>query len=623
MNNTASRVRFGWRAFILICITAFATAQVRGSTPVHLPGSSLSGAPRSGIGAGPKGSPEVNAGKAGDGLRDALTPPTPLKLPFVDLPQEPLHGRALLTAMLLIALATLVSEDLTCIGAGLLAARGTIGLPAAVAASFAGILGGDVLLYLAGRFIGQPALRLPPLKWLLKAEDVARTSRWFAANGPAIIISSRFVPGSRLPTYFSAGMLGTGFWRFTAYFVIAAALWTPLLVGISAAAGVRMFTYYNLFRQYSLLILAATVLLLWLTVKLAVPLFSFRGRRLLLSRWRRRTRWEFWPLYVFYIPVAAYIALLGLRHRCLTLFTAANPGIPDGGFIGESKSKILAGLRNDGSFVAPYTVISSALPLEVKTEKAERFINGSGNGYPVVLKPDVGERGTGVVIVRDKNRLADALARTAADMIVQQYVAGFEYGVFYYRHPHQAGGRILSITDKRLPTVTGDGRSTLEDLILRDDRAVCMAPLHFRNHRDDLFSIPRRGQKVLLVEVGTHCRGALFLDGRAIWTPALEAAFDRISRKFEGFYFGRYDIRTPSLEDFRQGLNFKIIELNGVTSEATHIYQPGNSLRQAYRDLMQQWRIAFEIGAANRRRGAQPTAARNLLAALLARRGRR
>jgi hypothetical protein len=57
--------------------------------------------------------------------------------------------------------------------------------------------------------------------------------------------------------------------------------------------------------------------------------------------------------------------------------------------------------------------------------------------------------------------------------------------------------------------------------------------------------------------------------------------------------------------------------LNGVTSEATHIYQPGNSIWNAYRTLMQQWRIAFEIGAVNRSRGVQPSSAHRLLTALL------
>jgi hypothetical protein len=60
----------------------------------------------------------------------------------------------------------------------------------------------------------------------------------------------------------------------------------------------------------------------------------------------------------------------------------------------------------------------------------------------------------------------------------------------------------------------------------------------------------------------------------------------------------------------------KIIELNGVTSEATHIYDPRLSLFEAYRVLFRQWRIAFEIGDLNRAQGIRPTALRELLRAL-------
>jgi hypothetical protein len=52
-----------------------------------------------------------------------------------------------------------------------------------------------------------------------------------------------------------------------------------------------------------------------------------------------------------------------------------------------------------------------------------------------------------------------------------------------------------------------------------------------------------------------------------------------------------------------------------VTSEATNIYDPQNSLIDAYRILFRQWRIAFEIGAQNRAFSelSQPTTIRNLL----------
>jgi hypothetical protein len=105
----------------------------------------------------------------------------------------------------------------------------------------------------------------------------------------------------------------------------------------------------------------------------------------------------------------------------------------------------------------------------------------------------------------------------------------------------------------------------------------------------------------------------MFLNGNPLTTPALEACIDAIARGFEGFYFGRFDVRAPSgVEGLREG-RFKILELNGVTSEATHIYHPGTPLGAAYRVLMQQWRIAFDIGAENRRLGAAVTPLRGLI----------
>jgi hypothetical protein len=116
-----------------------------------------------------------------------------------------------------------------------------------------------------------------------------------------------------------------------------------------------------------------------------------------------------------------------------------------------------------------------------------------------------------------------------------------------------------------------------------------------------------------LVEIGTHCRGAIFLDGSYAITPALRETVQKIADGFDGFFFGRFDIRVPTVEDFMAGRNLKIIELNGVTSEATHIYDPKLSLFQAYRVLFEQWRIAFEIGQQNRKRGVRPSSAIELI----------
>ena len=60
------------------------------------------------------------------------------------------------------------------------------------------------------------------------------------------------------------------------------------------------------------------------------------------------------------------------------------------------------------------------------------------------------------------------------------------------------------------------------------------------------------------------------------------------------------------------GEDLAIVELNGVTSEATHIYDPSSSIVAAWRTLMEQGSIALSIGAANRRRGCRPSTLRGL-----------
>ena len=122
-----------------------------------------------------------------------------------------------------------------------------------------------------------------------------------------------------------------------------------------------------------------------------------------------------------------------------------------------------------------------------------------------------------------------------------------------------------------------------------------------------------------LVEIGTHCRGSLFLDGSHLVTPALAERMDQISKGVEGFTFGRYDVRVPSLEALQAGQDIQVIELNGVTAEATHIYDPQHSLWYAYRTLFSQWRILFAIGAAQRDRGVRPAGVVPLLRAIFRR----
>lgn len=534
---------------------------------------------------------------------------------------------ALAVLLLSIAAATLVSEDLACIAAGLLVSRGTVGFVPATIACFAGIVIGDLWLYAMGRYLGRPALGRAPLAWFVTPAAVDRSAAWFKQRGMAIVLLSRFVPGTRLPTYVMAGILRAGAGRFLAAFLIAALLWTPLLVGASAAFGERVLTRFIAYQGYALPGVVALAGAVYIILKLIVPLASWRGRRLLLSRWRRLTRWEFWPPWAIYPPIVAGIILRAIRHRSLTLFTAANPAIPGGGLAGESKAAILDGLAagqrrlheasgadalggNGTVRVARWALLDG--PAETRMTALARFQCATATAWPVVLKPDIGERGGAVAIIHSDADARRYLEDGEVPVVAQEYVPGIEAGIFYYRIPGQDHGNILSITDKRFPVVVGDGRSSLERLILADDAALAMAPTLMAGNLARLADVPAAGRTIPLVHLGTHARGARFLDGEALRTPQLEAAVDHLSRGYDGFWIGRYDVRSPSREALMAG-EFTVIELNGITGEPTSLYDPANRLRDGLRILHRQWRLIFDIAARNVAAGARPTPVRELL----------
>lgn len=551
----------------------------------------------------------------------AATPFDPSTLP-------PVTGFAFVLTLLLIVAATFVSEDLTCIGTGLLIARGSLPWTAGVGACLAGLVVGDLLLYAGGRWIGRPFTRVAPLRWMVRREELERACRWFGERSAALLIGGRFVPGTRLPTYVAAGVVRMPLIPFSFWIVVAAVLWTPLLVGGTALFGAVAAERIGAFQHRALPWLIATALGVLIALRVGVPLLRAAGRRRFLARWGRVRRWEFWPPWLFYLPVLAWGVRLAVKHRSLTVFTAANPAFPDGGLVGESKSEIL-GAIGDRARVARTVAAGEVEGGDVGVgADAGRGDGGRGSrvpaslaaanavgGLPVVVKPDVGERGAGVSIVRTEEELQARLAAPERRLLVQEYVPGEELGVFYHRFPGEDRGRIFGITEKRQPVVAGDGRRSLADLILDDRRLRCQRRVFARTLGAGLDRVPGPGEQVVLEERGNHCFGSEFRDGAHLETPALAAAIDEISRGIDGFFFGRYDIRGETMADIRAG-RFKVIELNGVSSEATNIYDPRGGLRAAYRTLFRQWELAFRIGAANRARGAQATPALKLLGRL-------
>ena len=276
------------------------------------------------------------------------------------------------------------------------------------------------------------------------------------------------------------------------------------------------------------------------------------------------------------------------------------------GLVLESKNQILKALETAGPVIPAFGLIPSSLSPKNKSETLLSLQQNLALKFPVILKPDVGERGTGVAIIRSSNEAKAYFEKIQDDIIVQEYIEGLEYGIFYYRMPEEENGQIFSITDKRFTSIIGDGKRTFENLILDDQRSVAMALFFIQKYADRLFEIPAEGESIILAELGTHSRGSLFLDGTHLVTPELEKEIDRISKHFEGFYFGRYDVKVPSVEHLQKGEGIRVLELNGITSEATSIYDPKNGLFTAYKVLFDQWAIASRIVEQNKSLGIKP-----------------
>lgn len=516
------------------------------------------------------------------------------------------EGLSLLIIMLIIILGTFFSEDLACIGAGLLAARGLIGFWPASVACFAGIFIGDVGLYLAGRFLGRPALKKAPFKWIIDEEDLKNSSQWFKARGPAIIIATRFLPGSRLPTYFSAGVMQAGFWMFLFYFVLSGIIWVPLMVGITQLLGNELLRYFTLFEGYAMWFLAGGIGIIFFTAKIIIPAFSYKGRRLLASRYYKITSWQHWWPVFKYTPVSCYILYLGVKYRCLTLFTATNPAVGEADLAPKTKNGLLNLFKHSDKIV-PHQKITYASDLREMLDSADQFMSNYKLTYPIVLKPDAAASNKSSEIIESRYEMQDYLEKASEDLIIQQYVEGQQLEIYYYRFPGQERGSIFSMTKKELPSIGGDGQKTLEELILSNKTTVAFAQEFLEAHNDHLYDIPNAGEKRILADLGTYEKGAIFSDITDEVTANLTNSINEVSSSTGEFYFGSFDIIVQDYQSLSSGEGYKIVEVNGVKLRNNVIYDNEYSFFEGQRKLMKQWKLIFEIGLENQKRGGKAT----------------
>ncbi len=309
--------------------------------------------------------------------------------------------------------------------------------------------------------------------------------------------------------------------------------------------------------------------------------------------------WEYWPAKAFYYPLAPYIIWLMIRSRHMCFWSAANPSIYSAGMGMESKYDTI--LKIPERYRPKALLYRQGEPMEELSER----IAAAGISFPLIAKPDRGFRGLLVKKVGDVAALKEYLQRFPIDFIIQEFIAlPEEVGVLYYRMPEQEQGRVTSLTTKEFLTVKGDGQSTVEELIYGKPRALLQLPRIREQHPEVLSQRPAQGERVPLGIVGNHAKGTRFINSNPLIDEGLCRTMDRISRQIDGFYYGRFDLKCESLQSLWTGEGIKVIEVNGVCSEPTHIYDPqGGTYFDALRDIARHWGLIRRISAANHRRG--------------------
>jgi len=314
---------------------------------------------------------------------------------------------------------------------------------------------------------------------------------------------------------------------------------------------------------------------------------------------RKFTEWEYWPSYMFYIPNLPYAIYLAIKAKNFTLYSVVNPAIKSSGNGTESKFETLKLVPNN---FKPNTIF---VKINSDFDTVIRELHKQGIDYPIIAKPDIGFRGMLVEKIYSDTALKKYLNSYPLNIILQEFIdLPNECGIFYHRLPNEKEGKITSLTIKSFLSVTGDGISSLNKLVAYDKRAQHYTEMLEKDHKTKWESILKKGESFLLSNIGNHCKGTQFINGNHLIDKKLTETLDAFNQKIDGWYYGRLDVKYNTLEELREGKNFIVLEINGIISEPTHIYDPYNTTYfHALRDIRKHWRIIYEIAIINLERG--------------------
>ncbi|MEP6628320.1 MAG: hypothetical protein ABJA32_10070 [Ginsengibacter sp.] len=308
--------------------------------------------------------------------------------------------------------------------------------------------------------------------------------------------------------------------------------------------------------------------------------------------------WEQWPFKILYAPIVPVWLWYMIRSGAVWFFTPSNPKLTFGGMEGEPKKEM-----HDLLPVELCPVYFNVKPL-LDFELIKQQMALAGISYPLIVKPEIGGQGILFRKIDDETHLREYHSKMPAEYFIQEFIKyPLEVSLFYYRYPFEKKGVITGFLQKIPMRVTGDGKSSLEELILQNTKSKKRLEELKAKHGKNFEKIIPLGENYILSYAANHNRGAHFIDLSKEINDDLVAMLDKISISINDFFYGRYDIMCQSIEDLKKGKNFVILEYNGCGAEPNHFYDTGYTLTGAWNEILKHWKILFEISRYNHQQG--------------------
>jgi hypothetical protein len=287
---------------------------------------------------------------------------------------------------------------------------------------------------------------------------------------------------------------------------------------------------------------------------------------------QKNITWEQLPWQIQFLPsVIKYIHVVGDMNTI-------NPDISGlSGMVGASKAHL-------NTKVNPIFRPKDALfHSGVTVEQMQRRIIEKKILFPIFIKPVKGERAAGVEFLRDKEALSHVIIDRKRSYIIEEAIMTHaEFCINVQRNLESNMFSVFSITERIIPKVTGDGLSSIRQLIPGLD-LTDLQKQKIENALDSSFlnKVLERNISENVVRTASISYGTEYvkLNLNPNQKKLLEHQINQMLLPADGFNIGRFDIKANNLQALLVG-DCKVVELNGIGGMPTHVYETHLSIEQ-------------------------------------------